>query len=271
METQAAGHRRLLTKVTAASWTDLKTLCEAGGNEVTLTDSFVASSYTEQINFSGKACVVIGNGTTVDAGNRGRFFYGSGAGSSLEVHGLVLKNGYASTGNGYASTGGGAVYAVGGANVEIYTCTFESNIAQYNAGAIYIEDGTLVVHDSTFHTNSATNGKRCGSCASAAPTCSSSSDCSGGQTCYFCGLWGGAIYASESGLEIHDTSFVSNRCGAHGGAIYILGGTLVVHDSTFDTNTAESVGAAICVQGSSAKVEIYTCTFESNTATYVSE
>jgi hypothetical protein len=88
MKPQAAGHRHLLTKVTAANWAELKTLCEAGGNEVTLTESFEASSYTEQIDFSGKACVVIGSGKTVDAGKSGRFFYGSGAGSSLEVHGL---------------------------------------------------------------------------------------------------------------------------------------------------------------------------------------
>jgi hypothetical protein len=96
METQAAGHRRLLTKVAAENWTELKTKCEAGGNEVTLTDSFDASSYTEQIDFSGKTCVVKGQGQTLDAKGAGRFFYGSGAGSSLEVHGLVLKNGKAS-------------------------------------------------------------------------------------------------------------------------------------------------------------------------------
>ena len=96
MKPQAARHRRLLTKVDAANWADLKTLCEAGGNNVTLTDSFDASSYTEQIDFSGKTCVVIGNGKTLDAGNTGRFFYGSGAGSSLEVHNLVLMNGSAS-------------------------------------------------------------------------------------------------------------------------------------------------------------------------------
>ena len=97
METQATGHRRLLSKVTAANWAELKTKCEAGGNEVTLSDSFDASVYAGQIDFSGKTCVVIGHGQTLDAGKSGRFFYGSGAGSSLEVHGLVLKNGKASS------------------------------------------------------------------------------------------------------------------------------------------------------------------------------
>ena len=89
-----SGHRRLLSKVTAANWAELKTLCEAGGNEVTLSDSFDASSYSGEIDFSGKTCVVKGQGQTLDAKGAGRFFYGSGAGSSLEVHGLVLKNGH---------------------------------------------------------------------------------------------------------------------------------------------------------------------------------
>ena len=94
-ETPVAGHRRLLSKVTAANWAELKTKCEAGDNEVTLSDSFDASSYAGQIDFSGKTCVVIGQGQTLDAKNAGRFFSGNGAGSSLEVHGLVLKNGNA--------------------------------------------------------------------------------------------------------------------------------------------------------------------------------
>jgi hypothetical protein len=81
-----------LSKVTAANWAELKNKCEAGGNEVTLSDSFDASSYTG-IDFSGKTCVVKGQGQTLDAKGAGGFFYGSGAGSSLEVHGLVLKNG----------------------------------------------------------------------------------------------------------------------------------------------------------------------------------
>ena len=99
METQAAGHRRLLSKVTAANWAELKTKCEAGGNEVTPSDSFDASVYAGQIDFSGKTCVVISHGQTLDAGKSGRFFYGSGAGSSLEVHGLVLMNGFSPVSN----------------------------------------------------------------------------------------------------------------------------------------------------------------------------
>jgi hypothetical protein len=77
----------------ANDWAALKALCEAGGNEVALGESFDASEYTGQIDFSGVTCVVRGQGQTLDAKGAGRIFFGGGAGSSLEVHGLVLKNG----------------------------------------------------------------------------------------------------------------------------------------------------------------------------------
>jgi hypothetical protein len=89
----AAGHRRLLLKVVASNWEEMKTKCEAGDNEVTLGSSFDGSVYPGQIDFSDKTCVIIGQGQTLDAKSAGRFFSGVGAGSSLEVYGLVLKNG----------------------------------------------------------------------------------------------------------------------------------------------------------------------------------
>jgi hypothetical protein len=83
--------------VTANNWAELKLHCEAGGVEISLSDSFVgdAASYPGQIDFSGKVCVVQGNGKILDAGGTGRFFYGKGEGSSLVVHSLTLKNGKA--------------------------------------------------------------------------------------------------------------------------------------------------------------------------------
>jgi hypothetical protein len=72
-------------------------MCEAGGgysgNAVALSESFDASEYAGQISFSRVTCVVKGQGQTLDAKGAGRIFYGSGAGSSLELHGVVLKNG----------------------------------------------------------------------------------------------------------------------------------------------------------------------------------
>jgi hypothetical protein len=102
-----AGHRRLLSKVIVSNWEEMRTKCEAGGNEVSLSDTFDSSVYPGEIDFSGKTCVIIGQGQTLDAKveevigqalRAGRFFYGSGTGSSLEVRGLVLKYGKAVSG-----------------------------------------------------------------------------------------------------------------------------------------------------------------------------
>ena len=85
---------RRLNVVVVDNWADMKTQCEAG-YEVSLAQSFEgdSASYPGEIDFSGKACMIRGNGKTLDAGGAGRFFTGSGRRSSLEVHGLTLKNG----------------------------------------------------------------------------------------------------------------------------------------------------------------------------------
>jgi hypothetical protein len=71
----------------------------------------------------------------LDAKGVGRFFYGSGAGSSLELHGVILKNGNSQS-----------VPLVDSPWGQIYI---------KDGGAIYIKDGTLIIHDSTFDTNHA--------------------------------------------------------------------------------------------------------------------
>jgi hypothetical protein len=95
---------RRLDVVVVDNWADMKTQCEAG-HEVSLAQSFEGdfASYPGEIDFSGKVCVIRGNGKTLDAGGNveanvltgksGRFFTGTGTGSSLEVHGLTLRNG----------------------------------------------------------------------------------------------------------------------------------------------------------------------------------
>ena len=85
---------RRLNVVVVDNWADMKTQCEAG-YEVSLAQSFEgdSASYPGEIDFSGKVCVIRGNGKTLDAGGAGRFFTGSGTGSSLEVHDLTLRNG----------------------------------------------------------------------------------------------------------------------------------------------------------------------------------
>ena len=73
---------------------ELKTACESGGGDVTLSKTFVAGAYPGEIRIPhGGTCVFRGKGQVLDARNAGRLFSVSDRDSSLEIHGLVLKNG----------------------------------------------------------------------------------------------------------------------------------------------------------------------------------
>jgi hypothetical protein len=85
----------------ASSWNQLKNKCGIsacdttnGGCTIVLSDTFVMGAYTTKISFSGKTITLWGQGKILDAGGSGRFFNGQGAGSFLEVHDVVLQNGY---------------------------------------------------------------------------------------------------------------------------------------------------------------------------------
>jgi hypothetical protein len=86
----------------ASSWNQLKNKCGIsacdttnGGCTIVLSDTFVMGSYTADIiTFSGKTITLWGQGKILDAGGTGKFFNGYGAGSFLELHDVVLQNGY---------------------------------------------------------------------------------------------------------------------------------------------------------------------------------
>jgi predicted outer membrane repeat protein len=141
--TAVASMRRRLTAV--SNWEAMKTACGSSGT-VTLSDDFVMGRYTPTppsplyggIDFSRKQLVIIGNNKVLDAGEKGRFFFGSGIGSSLEVRNLKMRNGKMSV-----------------------TISEKNRLRGWHSGvldggAIFIRDGTLAIHDSTFDTNSAT-------------------------------------------------------------------------------------------------------------------
>jgi hypothetical protein len=102
LNTAAVVARRQLTDG-PLSWGQLKTSCESSacdisngaGCTIVLSDNFIMGSYTSEINFSGKAITIWGQGKVLDALGGGRFFRGGGAGSFLELHHAVLQNGNA--------------------------------------------------------------------------------------------------------------------------------------------------------------------------------
>jgi hypothetical protein len=190
-------------KVKATNWSELKKFCEAG-HDVFLSHSFDTAHYPGEIKFSGKTCVVRGKGTTLDAGGKGRIFYGFGPGSSLELHGIILKNAKHHI--------GGAIYAGEGAYVEIFNSAFVSNSAPTPDG-----------HDGQ---------ERCGvpgSCSASSPACRqihqfSTDNCTHGLKCNTCGL-GGALYANRAHVHMHNTTFEDNSANK-GKDLYQVGSSV---------------------------------------------
>jgi hypothetical protein len=182
-----------------------------------------------QIDFSGKKLVIIGNNKVLDAGEAGRFFYGSGIGSSLEVRNVVMRKGKESAEGKY----GGAIYISDGTLV-IHDSTFDTNFAMAKAargGAIYAYGADVKIYTSIFESNSATT--------------------TFGGTIYerlFYSIYGfgGAIYVEEGTLVIHDSTFDTNAAYAsgygYGGAIAALSGANVeIHDTIFQSNLVEEL------------------------------
>jgi hypothetical protein len=137
-----------------SNWNQLKSRCANsacntanGGCTIILSGNFVMGSYTGEISFSGKAITLWGQEKVLDAAGGGRFFWGDGAGSFLELHDAILQNGQAAN--------GGAVY-VNDANVETHDSTFQSNTAtgyysNSGGGAIYVmRSAVLEIYNSRF-------------------------------------------------------------------------------------------------------------------------
>jgi predicted outer membrane repeat protein len=234
VHTNASASTSMIDINTVTNWTQLVTACNRTRANITLSPAFKMGVYTNQIDFSDKVIIIFGSNTTLDAGQKGRFFNGdfNKGNTSLELHDTTLKNGT-------ADYGGAIVIADG--ELQIYDSTFESNTAPSsngNGGAIFIDQGSLVIHDSTFATNAAYNGA------------------------------GGAISAENgANLEIHTSSFISNEAGqALGGAIAVDESTVEIYDSTFESNQATYNGGAIKAIGSGAIAEIHDSIFQSNTA-----
>jgi hypothetical protein len=234
-----------------SSWADLKAVCGSISNgTLVLSDGFEMGTYVKTtetlqggIDFSGKKFVLIGNGKILDAGGQGRFFYGSGSGSSLEVHGVPMRNGATlvprTTSSSTSAFGkGGAIFVQNGAKLEIHDSKFFSNGkftgsgGGFDGGAIYASSNGgysdspaasvfVEIYTSIFQGNSGDIGL------------------------------GGAIYGfvwnGNLDLVIHDSVFTSNDAGA-GGAIMFdcdYHGHLKIYTSTFESNHGASVGVSV--------------------------
>jgi hypothetical protein len=190
---------------------------------IELSTSFEMGTYTSQCDFSGKTLMIKGQGQTLDANGGGRFFYGSGPSSSLEVHGLVLKNG-----------------------------------RSMHGGAINIEHGTLVIHDSTFDTNIATQSCDGGAIHAKTAdvkiyTCTFTSNTAERQQSW--GGDGGAVYARVNAhVMIYTSTFVSNTAMTGGAIQAAINAKVELWNCTFNKNTAVKGGGVFSGRQSSVKI-----------------
>ena len=147
-----------------------------------------------------------------------------------------------------ASAHGGAIYNTGKyGNLTVDNATFSGNKVENTAGgethggAIYNYGGKVDIANSTFEGNSAYYVKN-------------------GQIDYSQGH-GGAIYSRVAGSEltITDSKFTGNKTGKLGGAIYVSETKIDLVGNTFDGNEANAAGVMYVNQANS--------TFTNNTFT----
>ena len=158
---------------------------------------------------------------------------------------------------------GGAIYNLNG-NLAVYTSTFDLNFAAGSGGAIYAEKdssdesgGLILVNDSFFSGNSAiVDGGAIALINELNEVIIATSDFSENRTEVF----GGAIYAEASNVEMSINEFTNNSA-AYGGAIFskrLAEGslsTLTINNTEFIENTAEEIGGAIFSENSDLTLE----------------
>ncbi len=160
-----------------------------------------------------------------------------------------------------AQLGGGGLYVYATDSTSVFTgCDFDQNSSDINGGAVHLRSSSPRLTDCDFLYNETVSGSggalycREGSAPVIGGCSFSDSDTP---------LQGGAIYASDSPLELTDCLLTWNEAGQDGGALYATGARIALYGCRFFNN--ESVltgGGAAIVQADSSTVEY--CTFASN-------
>ena len=243
------------------------TACATIGHAISLAasgDTIQIAAATYQENLSIPFNLILNGAkaatTIVDGTNTANVFT-VGAGISLTLSNLTIKNGV-----GYS--GGGGVDNAGTLTVNksnFYTNTALSGGAILNTGTVTISNSnlsgnspyffghsascgaidnrnTMTITASTFFNNYANNnstsgGAICnGGTLKIAGTTFNTNSSQGNNAGY-----GGAIYTYAGTLSVTNSTFYLNSATTSGGAIYSAGGTVQISNSTFGIN-AENIG-----------------------------
>jgi predicted outer membrane repeat protein len=244
------------------------TACATIGHAISLAASgdtiqIAAATYRENLSIPFNLTL---NGaqaatTIVDGTNRANVFT-VGAGISLTLSNLTIKNGVGYSGGGgvnnsgtltvnksnfYTNTAlsGGAILNTG--MVTVSNTNFSGNspyFSGHSASCGAIDNrSTMTITNSTFYSNYANNNSTAGGaiCNGGTLTITATTfdtNSSQGNN----GGYGGAIYNYAGTLSVTNSTFSQNSAVTSGGAIYSQGGTVQISNSTFGINPATSGG-----------------------------
>jgi predicted outer membrane repeat protein len=244
------------------------TACATIGHAISLAASgdtiqIAAATYQENLSIPFNLTLIGAKAATtiIDGTNTANVFT-VGAGISLTLSNLTIKNGVGYSGGGgvdnsgtltvsksnfYTNTAlsGGAILNTGTAIIS--NTTFSGNSPYFfghsaSCGAID-NRSTMTITASTFSNNYANNNTTSGGaiCNGGTLTIASttfSTNSSLGNN----GGYGGAIYHYAGTLSVTNSTFYLNSATTGGGAIYSQGGTVQISNSTFGINAATSGG-----------------------------
>ncbi len=238
------------------------TACATIGHAISLAASgdtiqIAAATYQENLSIPfNLALNGVKAATTIIDGSNSANVFTVGAGISLRLSNLTIKNGV-----GYS--GGGGVYNAGTLTVNrsnFYVNTALSGGAIFNTGTAIISNTNFSGNSPYFFGHSASCGaidNRSTMTITASTLYNNSANnnfTSGGAICN-----GGTL--TITGSTFNTNSSQGNNAG-YGGAIYTYAGTLTVTNSTFSGNSATTSGGAIYSQGGT--VQISNSTFGTN-------
>jgi hypothetical protein len=256
------------------------TVCASGANYTSIQAAINAASngnyivvcdgtYSEKINFSGKAIIVQSvNGAAStkiqgDNTNNPVVTFSSSETSSAVLEGFTIDNQY-----GTESTLNRGIYISGSAAPTIKDCIIQGNKIGANGAGIYINNGSATIENTTIGGDSANRNTCDYGCGIYATTLSAplsinnstiSWNSSAGTSA------GGGIYLADTTktTTISNTKF-SNNSTQKGGAIYSTNSPVTIDNSAFSNNTVSLNGGALYLDNASTTVTITGTTFNNN-------
>jgi len=230
------------------------TACATIGHAISLAASadtiqIAAATYQENLSIPFNLTLNGANkATTIVDGTNSANVFTVGAGISLTLSNLTIKNGVGYSGGGGVNNSG--TLTVNGSN-------FDTNTA-LSGGAI-LNTGTATINNTNFSGNSPYFFGHSASCGAidnrGTMTITSTTFFNNYANNNYTS--GGAI-CNGGTLTITGTTFSTNSSqgnnGGYGGAIYTYAGTLSVTNSTFNLNSATTGGGAIYSQGGTVRI-----------------